>query len=159
MATSQERDERSIRLVVVVGSKVHGAAELTQMLGCVPDESWDVGAPFELGLGTKLRDTSAWVVEERTLEDEHCSAAADRLVARLQAIVPKFQALPTGVEVSLRILVDEEDGVFGLGLDKPHVAFAAAIGADLDVSVAVRMSIEDLERDLEAAKQAAERSL
>lgn len=140
-----------------VDSKTHSAAELTAMIGLVPDESWDVGVPYKLGRGTKQRDTSSWAVVERVLGDEHCSTAADRLVARLQALVPQFQALPAGVEVSLRILVDEEHGVFGLGLDRPHVKFAAAIGADIDVSVAVRMSIEDLERDLEAAKQVSER--
>jgi hypothetical protein len=57
------------------------------------------------------------------------------------------------VEVSLRILVDEVDDVFGLGLDRPHVKFAAAIGADIDVSVRVSRSIDELERDLNARKQ------
>lgn len=150
---TQEHRGRSTRLVVFVDSKTHSAAELATMLGVASDESWDIGTPFKVGRGTKLRDTSSWAVVERAVGNEHCTTAADRLVARLQAFVPRFQALPAGVEVTLRILVDEEHGVFGLGLDKPHVKFAAAIGADIDVSVAVRMSIEDLERDLDAAKQ------
>lgn len=148
-----ERQGRSIKLVVFVDSKTHSAAELTAMLGLVPDESWEIGTPFKLGHGRRLRDTSSWAVVERAVGSEYCCSAADRLVARLQNLVPQFQALPVGVEVTLRILVDEEYGVFGLGLDRPHVKFAAAIGADIDVSVAVRMSIEDLERDLDAAKQ------
>lgn len=61
-------------------------------------------------------------------------------MTRLQALVPRFQGLPEGVEVSLRILVDDTVGVFGLGLDKSHVQFLASIGADLDVSVAVALA-------------------
>jgi hypothetical protein len=88
---------------------------------------------------------------------EDCYTAADRLVARLRAFVPQFRALPDGVEVSLRILVDETQDVFGLGLDRAHVKFARAIGADIDVSVAIRRSIEQLERDLIVAKESSEK--
>jgi hypothetical protein len=150
---TQDQEEPVIRLVVFVQSKNHSSAELSAMLGVAPDESWEIGTPFQLGARKKLRETSSWAVVERAVGNEYCSTAADRLVARLQAFVPQFQALPAGVEVSLRILVDEVNGVFGLGLDGPHVKFVAALGADIDVSVAVRMSIDVLERDLDAAKQ------
>jgi len=150
---TQEQEERVIKLVVIVKSKTHSTAELTAMLGLVPDESWEIGTPFQFGRGTKLRDTSSWAVVERTVGNENCYPAADRLVARLQAFVPQFQGLPPGVGVSMKIVVNEDINVFGLGLDRPHVKFAGAIGADIDVSVGVRMSIEVLERDLNAAKQ------
>lgn len=143
--------------MVFVDSKTHSTAELSTMLGLVPDESWEIGAPFQFGSREFLHDTSSWAVVERVVGDEDFRTAADRLIARLQAFVPQFQALPVGVEVSLRILVDEISGVFGFGLDRPHVKFAEAIGADIDVSVAVYMSVEDLERDLNAAKELREK--
>jgi hypothetical protein len=150
-------EERVIKLVVFVDSETHSAAELSAMLGVVPDESWEIGAPFRFGTREFLHDTSSWAVVERAVGDEDYRAPADRLIARLQAFVPQFQALPVGVEVSLRILVDEISGVFRFGLDRPHVKFAEAIGADIDVSVAVYMSVEDLERDLATAKELRER--
>jgi len=134
---TQKSEEREIKLVVFVDSKIHRSAELAAMLGVSPDESWEIGASFKFGSRQKLRDSSSWAVVERALGNEDCSAAADRLVARLQSLVPRFQGLPPGVGVSLRILVTENNGVFGLGLDRSHVQFAAAIGADIDVSVVV----------------------
>jgi hypothetical protein len=148
---TQEQEEPVTKLIVFVCSKTHSAAELTAMLGLVPEESWEIGTP--IGRSKRPRDASSWAIVERAVGDEYCSTAADRLVARLEAFVPRFQALPAGVEVSLRILVDEVDDVFGLGLDRPHVKFAAAIGADIDVSVRVSRSIDELERDLNARKQ------
>jgi hypothetical protein len=149
---SREAEERIVKLVVIVRSKTHSTADLTAMLCLVPDESWEIGTPFQFGRGTKLRDTSSWAVEERAVGNEDCYTAADRLVARLHAFVPQFQALPAEVKVSLRILVNENNNVFGLSLDRPHVKFAGEIGATIDVSVRVQMSIEQLEADLNAAK-------
>lgn len=150
---TQRQQERVIKIMVLVESKAHSAAELAGMLGLAPDESWEIGTPFQLGSRQKPRDTSSWAVVERAVRDEDCGVAAERLVARLQGFVPQFQALPAEVNVWLTILVDETTGVFGLGLDTHHVKFAAAIGAYLNISIAVYMSIEDLERDLVAAKR------
>lgn len=105
------------------------------MLGLDPDEFWDIGMAFRAGKKEKIRDSSSWAVVERAVGNEECSAAADRLLGRLQALIPQFQALPSGVEVSLRILVNEDNDVFGLGLDRAHVQFAAAIRADIDISI------------------------
>lgn len=129
--------ERQIRLVVLVESKAHTSAQLAEMLGVPPDESWEVGSPLKIGTRQKVRESSSWAIVERAVGDEDCISAADRLVNRLQSLVPNFQALPPGVEVSLRILVDEDNGVFGVGLNRAQVQFAAAIGADIDVSVVV----------------------
>lgn len=124
-------------MVVFVDSRTQSVTELTAMLGLPPDESWEIGTPFRFGGTQKLRDTSSWAIVEWVGQDEDCFSAAERLVTRLRPLIPRFQALPSGVKVSLRILVDEDNGVFGLGLDRPHVQFAAAIGADIDVSVFV----------------------
>ena len=126
-----------VRLLVFVESRSHSVVELAAMCGLPPDQSWEIGTPFRFGSRQKIRETSSWAVVERVGADEACFDAADRLVTRLQSLIPQFQSLPAGVEVSLRILVDEDNGVFGVGLDRPHVRFAAAIGADIDVSVFV----------------------
>lgn len=155
--TSRDQQERVGKLVVFMDSKTHGVAELTAMIGLLPDESWEIGAPFKLGRREFLYETSSWAVVESIVGDEDCSEAAERLIARLQAFVPQFQALPAGVEVSLRIFLNEDNTVFKFSLGRPHVKFAAAIGADIYVSVSVHMSIESLERDLKIAKELRER--
>jgi hypothetical protein len=132
-----QSEAREIKLVVCVRSKMHSSAELTAMLGVSPDESWEIGTPFKFGSRRKLRDSSWWAVVERALGHEDCSVAADRLVVRLRSLVPRFQGLPPGVDVSLRVLVTDNNSVLGLGLDRSHVQFAADIGADIDVSVVV----------------------
>src|SRR5690606_31061960 len=140
---TEKREEREITLVVFVESQLHSAAELTAMLGgLAPDESWERGTPFRFGTREKLRDTSSWLVLERATGNAHCSDAAARLVARLRHIIPSFQALPAGVEVSFRILVNEDNDVFGLGLDREHVKFVEEIRADIDISVVVSMPME-----------------
>ena len=93
----REQQERVSKLVVFVDSKTHSTAKITAMLGLIPDESWEIGAPFQFGSRELHHDTSSWAIVERVVGDEYYSTAADRLVARLQAFVPQFQALPAEV--------------------------------------------------------------
>lgn len=107
------------------------------MLGMEPDEAWDNGTTFTLHGKTRVRTFSRWAVVERAGADEDWESALDRLVTRLLPIQGSFRKLPDGIGVSLCECVTENSGVFGLGLEKRHLEFMVAIGAEFGQSFVV----------------------
>lgn len=130
---------REIKICVFVDSDKHSSAELTSMLGLKPDEAWDLGSPFTFRAGGKPKPHafSRWAAVERAKGNDDWDAATDRLFSRLQPLEAKFQGLPPEAHVSFTLFVTEDNDVFGLGLDKRHVRFIAAIGASIEQSFVV----------------------
>ena len=128
---------KRIFVFVAVQSQEHSSAELTSLLGLAPDEAWDRGAPFVVGRTQRVHDSSRWAVEERAEGLEHWDEVVERLLGRLLPIEARFRALPPNVTVAFSGCVTEDNAVFGLGLEKHHVRFLAAIGAEIGLSIVV----------------------
>lgn len=135
--------ERKFEVSILVDSEEHSLAELVAMLSLSPDESWEKGEKYVRRGHTKYRAASRWALVERDVDIEDWSVTIDRLIQRLRPVEPAFHSLPSGVYVRLMMCVTEDNDVFGLGLHRRHVLFAASIGAELDMSFVVRVRTGD----------------
>jgi hypothetical protein len=57
---TQQREERVTKLVVIVYSKTHSTAELSAMLGLVPDESWKSERLLGAARGSAITARGLW---------------------------------------------------------------------------------------------------
>jgi hypothetical protein len=113
------------------------SAELTNALGVSPDKAWDVGTEFLLGRHIKHHKYSRWSIVEHVDPMEDMREAVDRLMKRVAAFESRLASLPQGSSVSLEMALTTRDTVLGISLSEEQVRMLSALGASIDISIAI----------------------
>ncbi len=130
---------RDIHISIVADSELHSFDQLREHIGLDADSSWNMGdsrGPAAAGLKHRF---SRWSIDDHARDSIELDAALDRLFARIDKVEHRLRSLPDSVRRALVFMVTESNSVFGFGVAQGHVRRAAAIGAEIDMSVVVSM--------------------
>lgn len=135
-----ESERRELRVQVAVIHPHASLEEIQRALAHPGDEGWSVGDPWNCGSkDTKIKHArfSLWALSEHAGSLEGMDDAISRLRSRMGPIEARVTQLPAGSSICLRVFLNHDNGVFGLGWDADTVRWVASLGASIDVSVAV----------------------
>jgi hypothetical protein len=132
--------KRSLRKLEVQLSVDHdklSAVELSELLGELPDQSWNVGQRYNPG-GNAVEQKyrfSRWAISVIASSLDDLDNAILELTARVERIERKFGMLPNDARVNLTLFITETNTVIGMGIDNRFVALLGRIGAGFEVSL------------------------
>jgi len=138
MISAEIKNERMINVSICVDSALCLAADIAKIIDVPYDYYWNVGEKRDKSRNY-LNNFSRWGIECNANSVEGVDIALDELFDRISNIVYSVSRLPLDCRISVNFSIDENNSVFGFGIDKRHVRLAAAIGAEIDMSFRVRV--------------------